>query len=79
MVYNYGMDLGINNLFKKYSDIELKIDGTLFGIDPMIAIKQKRCPYCGNKLYEMRGKPFWYCKSKKHKRRFIISKEKMAN
>lgn len=76
MVYNYDMDLSI---FDKYKNLEVKSDGTLFGIEPLDAIKFKRCPYCGNKLYEMRGKPFWYCKSKKHKQRFIISKEKMAN
>ena len=38
--------------------------------------KDRICPFCLNKLYEMRSRPFLYCKSKKHKNRFIISKDK---
>lgn len=65
------------SLFSKYKEIEFKSDGTLFGIQPLDAIKFKVCPYCFNKLYEMRNRPFMYCRSNKHKNRFMIGKDKM--
>ena len=64
------------SLFEKYNGIQLKSDGTLFGIEPIYAAKHKVCPFCFNKLYEMKNKPLLYCKSKKHKQKFIISKSK---
>ena len=57
--------------------IELKPSGTLFAVEPLVAITHRVCPFCFNKLYEMKDKPFFYCKSVKHKNRFIISKDKM--
>lgn len=65
------------DLFKKYENIEHKSDGTLFGIEPIIALKFKKCPFCFNSLYEMRNKPFLYCKSNKHKNKFMVSKDKI--
>lgn len=65
------------NLFDKYKNIKVVSDGTLFGIEPLIAITHRVCPYCYCKLYLMRSGKFYYCKSKKHKNKFIISKEKM--
>lgn len=53
-------------------------DGTLFGIDPLVAVVQHRCPYCGCKLYEMRkNNTLMYCRSKSHKQKFVIAKSKL--
>jgi hypothetical protein len=65
------------SLFSKYQKMEVVPIPTLFEPDLLLAVNQKKCPFCLCKLYEMRNKPFWYCKSKKHKSRFIISKDKM--
>ncbi len=54
------------NLFDKYSNIKIETYPVLF---PDFTLPSKgHCPYCFNKLYEMRNKPLLYCKSKKHKR-----------
>lgn len=65
------------NVEEKLAQFEFVHSPTLFPIDPKVATQQSRCPYCFCRLYEMRGKPFWYCKSKSHKVRFIISKDKI--
>ena len=41
------------------------------------ALLKNACPLCGCKLYEMRNKPFFYCKSKRNGHSFIINKSKM--
>lgn len=65
------------DLFNKYNKLEFKeSEGTLFPIDLRVASKGF-CPFCGNKLYEMRNRPFYFCKSVKHKNKFIISKDKV--
>ena len=50
---------------------------TLFDLPLKEALDQKRCPICSCNLYEMKNKKFWYCKSVKHKRRFIVSSDKI--
>ena len=35
------------------------------------ALLTHNCPLCGCKIYEMRDKPLWHCRSNKHKK-FII-------
>lgn len=65
------------DLFKKYENMKVVSDGTLFGIEPIVAIRHRVCPYCFNKLYLMRNGNFYYCKSRRHKNKFIISKKKM--
>ena len=60
------------NLCDKYKKMELKTDGTLFGIDWKTLKETKTCPW-GHKLYPMLNKPYLYCKSKKHKS-FVIKK-----
>lgn len=67
----------ISNLFSKYEEIKLEPTGTLFDVDLRVAKKHRVCPFCFCKLYEMRNKPFMYCRSKKHRNKFIISKDKM--
>lgn len=52
-------------------------DGVLFPINLLDAVVKHVCPYCGCKLYEMKNKPFVYCKSKSHSNRFIINKSKL--
>lgn len=66
----------ISSLFTKYDNLKFWASDTLFPPD-LSVIKEQRCPLCLNKLYEMRGKPFFFCKSVKHRRRFIVSKDKM--
>ena len=39
-------------------------------------LKQGHCPICRNKLKVSRSKPIVYCNGVKHKRNFVISKEK---
>lgn len=65
------------NFEAKLAEYEFVHSNTLFPIDPKVATNQGKCPFCFCKLYEMRGKPFLYCKSKSHKNRFIISKDKV--
>ena len=48
---------------------------TLFPLDFSL-LQKRKCPICYEKLYEMKNKPFFYCKNKQHKQ-FIISKLKM--
>ena len=40
------------------------------------ALKENRCPFCGNKLYRMLNESL-RCKSKKHKKSFVISANKL--
>ncbi len=68
------MDL---NLFDKYKNIEYQPTGTLFPVDLLDAVVKHVCPYCGNKLYPMMSKPLMFCKSKKHRNRFVIAKSKL--
>lgn len=66
-------------LLDKYKLLEFKSvhdDGMLFPLDLSLAIEKGVCPLCLNRLYLMWGKPFYWCKSRKHKQRFIISKDK---
>lgn len=66
------------NLFSKYRENKFESvhkDGTLFELDLTISVKGT-CPYCFRRLYEMRDKPFFYCRNKTHKR-FLISKDKV--
>lgn len=67
----------ISSLFEKYESMKLVPDGTLFGADMRIAVTQCRCPFCGNKIYLMIKAPMYFCKSKKHRNRFIISANKI--
>ncbi len=62
--------------WKKEKKLKLRLPQTLFENYNWSALKIQACPICGSKLYEMLNKPFFHCKSKKHKG-FIISKEKM--
>lgn len=39
-------------------------------------LKKGRCPLCFNKLKEPRTRPIVYCNGVKHKKNFVISKEK---
>ena len=71
--------MNIGDITKRYNFTPAPPLGTLFELDLLTALKTKTCPYCGNKLYEMRNRPFFYCKSKKHIQRFIVSKDKMFN
>lgn len=67
------------HLEKKVSDISLlkfEESKTLFPIDLRDAGKGY-CPYCGCNLYRMKNKPLAYCKSTKHKVRFIIAIDKV--
>ena len=63
------------SLFDKYKDIKVESCGLLFEPDWYLA-KEKICPYCHRRLYEMRSRPFWYCRNKTHKR-FLINKDKI--
>lgn len=50
---------------------------SLFGPDWSM-LKQGRCPHCGCKLFMMSTKPdYLRCKSKKHKKSFVIQKDKI--
>ena len=69
----------IENLLEKYKKLKFEHPKTLFEPQLWLAKEKKVCPFCLNKLYEMRSKPFLYCKSKKHKNRFIIGKDKVVN
>lgn len=65
------------NLFNRYKGLKFHTTPTLFPVDINLALEKRVCPICFCKLYEMRFKRFWYCKSKKHKKRFIISHDKL--
>jgi hypothetical protein len=69
----------IENLFAKYEDMKVVSDGTLFGIDARIAVTQCKCPFCFCNLYLMRNGKMYYCKSKKHRNRFVISASKVIH
>ncbi len=68
----------------KTLELKFKPSGMLFDLDILNALKQKICPFCGRKLYEMRNRPLWYCRAKTcecrgtNGRAFIVSKEKIA-
>ncbi len=64
-------------LLEKYGSLVFKPTGSLFDLDLTVIKKFKVCPLCLCKLYEMRGHPFFYCKSTKHKQKFIVHKSKM--
>lgn len=64
------------SLLDKYKSLKYEAPVTLFAIDWWRA-KEGICPICTCKLYEMRNGKFLYCRSKKHKRRFLISKDKV--
>lgn len=66
----------IGNLLQKYRDLKYETPITLFEPDFRVAVKGF-CPFCGCKLYEMRGKGLMYCKSKKHRKRFVMAKSKL--
>lgn len=55
--------------------LTVKYADTLFPPD-WGALKQHRCVLCGCKIYRMRSKPLWYCKSTKHKK-FVIQEHVM--
>lgn len=63
------------SLFDKYKEVKFEPTGTLFEPSWYLA-KDKICPYCLRRLYEMRKGNFWYCRNKTHKR-FLISKSKV--
>lgn len=42
------------------------------------ALKESKCPLCGNKIYKMQNKPLWHCKSFKH-RTFVIKDVTLQN
>ena len=65
------------SLFSKYQNMKVKPTGLLFEPDLFLASTKRVCPFCMCKLYEMRSKPYWYCKSNKHKNRFMIHKDKI--
>ena len=65
------------SLFSKYENMKVVPRQGLFEPDLYIAKTKKQCPLCGCKLYEMRNKPFFYCKSKRNGHSFIISSSKM--
>jgi hypothetical protein len=71
--------LPIGSLFSKFNDLKVKSDGTLFGIDARIAVTQCKCPFCFCNLYLMRNGKMYYCKSKKHRNRFVISASKVIH
>ena len=66
------------SLFDKYKNIKVEPLPVLFEPDFRDATKGY-CPFCHCKLYEMRDRPFYYCRSKAHKKRFVISKEKVKD
>lgn len=50
----------------------------LFDTDDFFTLlKQNRCPICSCKLYLRKDGKMYYCKSVKHKSRFVISTEKL--
>ena len=51
-----------------HKDIKVESYGTLFAPDFSL-VKDKFCPYCFRKLYEMRNKPLMYCRNKTHQRK----------
>ena len=42
------------------------------------ALNDKRCPYCGNKLYQTYDRKLYLCRSRKHKKSFAISTAKLT-
>ena len=51
---------------------------TLFPPPIIEAMKQKRCPYCGNKLRAIKDGTFYMCNNyKKHTKTFIVSSKKL--
>lgn len=69
------MELG--NLLSKYEGLKFEQTGLLFDLDLRVATEQGKCPYCGHKLYLMRNRPLYFCKSFKHANRFVISADKV--
>lgn len=67
----------ISNLFDSYlKDIKVTWRETLFEPN-WDALKVDRCPICGNKLKYLRDKNLAICHGKKHKKSFIISKDRL--
>lgn len=70
------MEIDINKILSRFKVNE---SPQLFDIereDFFRILKEGRCIYCGCKLILMRNGKMYYCKSVKHKQRFIISSEK---
>lgn len=63
---------------KKLESIEIKYADSLFEPDWKMLL-ENRCPVCSTKLYRMRNKPRWNCKSKKNRHTFTISEEKLLD
>lgn len=40
-------------------------------------LRLTRCPFCGNRLSFMTARNMYLCKSKKHKKSFVIGREKL--
>lgn len=60
----------------KKSDFVFHRPQTLFGVQ-WGNLKLNLCPYCSCKLYPMLKKQGWFiCRSKKHKKPFLISETK---
>lgn len=71
--------MNIQGLLGRYKDFKPAPERTtLFDIDLLDAVVKHVCPYHGTKLYEMRNRPYWFCKSKRgNKCGFIISSAKL--
>lgn len=68
------IDKNILNRFKIYeSDLLFDIEK----LDFFIALKALRCPKCMCKLKFMRNGKGYYCRSKKHRQPFFITKSKL--
>ncbi len=71
------------SLFTKYETMKVVPTGALFDLPLLETCKTHKCAYCGLKLYEMRNRPMYYCKSKRcpnliqNKKQFVISKSKL--
>lgn len=72
---------GMQKYFEKMKkDFKVYYSDTLFEPtfeDLRTSCQEKRCLVCNCKLYLMRNRPLYYCKSVKHKKKFIISQEKL--
>lgn len=71
------MEINTQEILKRFKVFD---SPNLFDLekDEMFALlKQNRCLWCGNKLRFMQNGKMAFCKSVKHKKRFIISIEKL--
>lgn len=68
----------LSDYFENFLDkLEIHYESALFRPDWSLLL-QDRCPICTCKLYQMRNKPRWYCRSKKNKHRFTIPSDRLA-